>query len=137
MSEYQAAHRRAYCAAGTALGNRIGLFANNTRIDTTPSSVFGDTAWGAPVDINEPRDPKQPAHATNNPNVDKAQSTGSTVTITIPAGTVANGTVINRYGVFNGATLLRTEELSMSLVINDGSQVAQVDVTPRHKFRGE
>ncbi|BDY33147.1 hypothetical protein [Mycolicibacterium mageritense] len=125
MSEYQAAHRRACCAAITALGNRIGLYAGSTRIDTTPaSSVYADTTWGAPTDITES-------------SIAKAQSVGSTVTITVPANTVTNGTVINRYGIFNGATLLRTEALPISLTINDGSQAFQVDVTPTFKYRGE
>ncbi|MGA5542691.1 hypothetical protein ACPCIR_12635 [Mycobacterium sp. NPDC051198] len=133
MSEYQAAHRRACCAAITALGGRIGLFYGATRVGT----VYADTTWAAPVDINEPRDPSQPYHATNNPNVDKASSTGSGVTISVTASTVPNGTVINRYGIFNGTTLLRTEALPISLTINDGSQPFQVDVTPTFKYRGE
>lgn len=133
MSEYQAAHRRACCAVITELGNRIGLFANNTRVGI----VYADSTWGAPVDITEPRDASQPHHATDNPNVPKAQSTGSPVTITVPPGTVANGTVINRYGIFDGSTLLRTEALPVSLTVNDGSQQVQVDVTPRFKYRGE
>lgn len=132
MSEYQAAHRRSCCAAITALGNRIGLYAGATRVGT----VYADTTWATPVDINEPRDTSQPFHATNNPNIDKAASTGSTVTITIPAGTVANGTVINRYGVFNGGTLLRTEALPILITISDGSQELKIDVTPTLKFWG-
>lgn len=120
MSEYQAAHRRGCCAAITALGVRIGLYAGATRVGT----VYADTTWAAPVDVTES-------------GVDKAQSTGSQVTITIPGGTVANGTVINRYGVFNGTTLLRTEALPVSLTVNDGSQQVQVDVTPIFKYRGE
>ncbi|QFG08879.1 hypothetical protein PBI_MALAGASYROSE_29 [Mycobacterium phage MalagasyRose] len=124
MSEYQAAHRRGCCAAITALGNRIGLYAGSTRVGT----VFADTTWAAPVDITE----DTPAVGTA-----KAQSTGSQVTITVPGGTVANGTLINRYGVFNGSTLLRTEALPVSLTVNDGSQQVQVDVTPVFKYRGE
>ena len=120
MSTYDPAHRRACCAAITALGNRIGLYANTTRGGT----VYADTTWAAPVDVTE---------AT----VDKASSTGSTVTITIPGGTVSNGTVINRYGILNGTTLLRTEALPVSLTVNDGSQAVQVDVTPVFKYRGE
>lgn len=120
MSEYQAAHRRACCAAITALGNRIGLYAGSTRVGT----VFGDTTWGTPTDVNEG-------------GIDKAQSIGSMTTITIPGGTVANGTIINRYGIFNGSTLLRTEALPVSLTVNDGSQSLQVDVIPSFKYRGE
>ncbi|WP_301119565.1 hypothetical protein [Mycolicibacterium fortuitum] len=120
MSVYQAAHRRACCAAITALGNRLGLYANTTRVGT----AFGDTTWAAPVDLTEG-------------GVDKAASTGSTVTITVPGGTVANGTVIDRYGVFNGTTLLRTEALPFTIVVNDGSQELKVDVTPTFKYRGE
>lgn len=120
MSEYQAAHRRGCCAAITALGTRIGLYANTTRVGT----VYADTTWATPVDINES-------------GIDKAASTGTQVTITIPGGTVTNGTVINRYGIFNGTTLLRTEALPVSMTINDGSQALQVDVTPTFKYRGE
>ncbi len=119
MSEYQAAHRRACCAAITNLGNRIGLFAGSTRVGT----AYADTTWATPVDVTES-------------SIDKASSTGSLVTISVPASTVANGTVINRYGVFNGATLLRTEALPVSLTVNDGSQPLQVDVTPIFKFWG-
>lgn len=131
MSEYQGAHRRACCAAITALGNRIGLFAGSTRVGT----AYADTTWTTPVDINEAINPAQPVSGTN-PAIDKASSTGSLVTISVPGGTVANGTVINRYGVFNGATLLRTEALPVSLTVNDGSQPLQVDVTPTFKFWG-
>ncbi|AAN12584.1 gp23 [Mycobacterium phage Che9c] len=120
MSEYQAAHRRACAEVITALGNRIGLYAGSTRVGT----VSADTTWGAAADITEG-------------GIDKAQVTGSTVTITIPGGTVSNGTAIDRYGIHNGSTLLRTEELPVSLVINDGSQEAQVQITPRFKYRGE
>lgn len=119
MSEYQGAQRRACCAAITALGNRIGLFAGSTRVGT----AYADTTWATPVDVTES-------------GIDKASSTGSLVTISVPGGTVANGTVINRYGVFNGATLLRTETLPVSLTVNDGSQPLQVDVTPTFKFWG-
>lgn len=120
MSVYQAAHRRACCAAITALGNRIGLYAGATRVGT----VYADTNWAAPVDLTEG-------------GVDKAASTGSAVTITVPGGTVANGTVINGYGIFNGTTLLRTEALPVSITVNDGSQPLQLDVTPTFKYRGE
>lgn len=133
MSEYQAAHRRACCAAITALGNRIGLFYGSTRVGT----VYADTTWATPVDISEPRDASQAYNATTNPNVPKASSSGSTVTITVPPSTVANGTVIDRYGVFNGTTLLRTEVMPISLIVNDGSKQAQIDVTPTFVYRGE
>ena len=120
MSTYQPAHRIACCAAITALGNTIGLYAGATRVGT----VSGTTTWGTPTNINEG-------------GFDKAQSVGSTVSLTIPAGTVANATVINGYGIFNGSTLLRQETLPVSLTINDGSQSVQVDVTPTFKYRGE
>lgn len=118
--EYDAAHRRACCAAITALGNRIGLYAGVTRVGT----VYADTSWGTPVD-------------GSGGDAGKAVSTGSKVTITVPASTVSNGTTITRYGIFNGATLLRTNDLPVSLVVNDGSQAFQVDVTPTFKYRGE
>lgn len=115
--QYVAAHRRACAQAVTALGNRIGLFYGATRVGT----VYADSAWGTAVD------------GANN----YAEVTGSTVTITIPGGTVPNGTVINRYGVFNGTTLLRTNDLPVSLTVNDGSQTLQVDVTPTYRYKGE
>lgn len=117
---YQAAHRRAAAAAVTALGNRIGLYVGATRVGT----VFADTTWSAPVDD------------TYSGNA-VAKSTGSTVTITVPASTVASGTVINKYGIHNGTTLLRTQDLPVSLVVNDGSQSFDVDLTPVFMYRGE
>ncbi|HJT92784.1 MAG TPA: hypothetical protein VJ777_12690 [Mycobacterium sp.] len=132
MSTYNPAHRRACCAAITALGNRIGLYAGTTRVGT----VFGDTTWATPTDVNEPVDPSKPFNATTNPNIDKAASTGSTVTISVPGATVANGTVIDGYGIFNGSTLLRTQALSVTLTVSDGSQSLQIDVTPTFKFWG-
>ncbi|OBC11447.1 hypothetical protein A5784_35215 [Mycobacterium sp. 852013-50091_SCH5140682] len=132
MSVYQDAHRNACANAIVALGARIGLYAGGTRVGT----VYADTTWGAAAKISEAINPAQPVSGSN-PVVDKAQSVGSTVTISVPASTVANGTVIDRYGVFNGTTLLRTEALPISLTINDGSQAFQVDVTPTYKYRGE
>lgn len=80
-----------------------------------PRMVSGDTGVGA----------------------DKAVATGSKVTITVPASTVPNGTTINRYGIFNGSTLLRTNDLPISLVVNQNTDAFQVDVTPVFKYRGE
>lgn len=120
MTVYEAAHRRACAQAITALGNRIGLYTGATRVGT----VYADTTWGAATDITEG-------------GIAKAQVTGSTVTITIPGGTVANGAVVDGYGIFNGTTLLRRNTLPVSLTINDGSQQVQVDVTPVFKYRGE
>ncbi|AMQ66966.1 hypothetical protein SEA_BIPPER_30 [Mycobacterium phage Bipper] len=132
MSVYQPAHRRAACAAITALGNRVGLYYGTTRVGT----AYADTTWAAPTDINEPINPALPVSGSN-PNVDKAQSVGSAVTISVPANTVPNGTVIDRYGIHNGTTLLRTEALPIALVINDGTQAFSADVTPKFKYRGE
>ena len=120
MSVYQDAHRNACANAIVALGNRIGLYYGSTRVGT----VYADTTWGAAVKVTES-------------SVDKAACTGSTVTISVPASTVADGTVIDGYGVFNGSTLLRREVLPISLTINDGSQAFQVDITPTFKYRGE
>ncbi|AXH70427.1 hypothetical protein HOT75_gp039 [Gordonia phage Daredevil] len=119
-STYSDAHRNACANAICALGNRIGLYVGSTRVGT----VYADTTWAAAVKVTES-------------SVDKAQSTGSTVTITVPAGTVANGTVINKFGVHNGSTLLRTEDLPLSLTVNDGGQAFSVDITPIFKYRGE
>ena len=132
-SVYTDAHRNACAAAIAALGNRIGLYYGSTRVGT----VFADTTWGAAAKITEPVDATQPFHATTNPNVDKARVNGTAVTLTIPPGTVPNNTTINRYGIHNGTTLLRTMDLPVSLIVNDGGQQVQVDVTPVFKYRGE
>lgn len=113
-------HRNACANAIVALGNRIGLYVGTTRV----GSVYADTTWGGAVKVTES-------------GIDKAQCTGSTVTITVPANTVAAGTVINKYGVFNGSTLLRTEDLPVSLTVNDAAQAFNVDITPIFKYRGE
>ncbi|MGZ9829849.1 hypothetical protein ACXYTP_23330 [Tsukamurella ocularis] len=115
---YTDPHGIACCAAITALGNRIGLYANATRAGT----AYADTTWGTP---------------TKNTvgSIDWYQSAGSKATITIPGGTVANGTVITHYGVHNGTTLLRRVELPVALTINDGSQAVTVDVTPTYRYR--
>lgn len=133
MSEYQPAHRRSACAAITALGNRVGLYYGNTRVGT----AYADTTWGEPTDISEPIDPTLPADPVENPTVVKAQSVGSTVTIAVPANAVPNGTVIDRYGIHNGTTLLRSEKLSIAMIINDASQAFSAEVTPKFKYRGE
>lgn len=133
MSVYADAHRNACANAITALGNRIGLYYGSTRVGT----VYADTTWGAAVKVTEPRDASQPFNATTNPNVDKAVATGTTVTISVPAIPLPNGTVIDGYGIFNGTTLLRRSDLPISLTINDGSQPFSVDVTPTFKYRGE
>jgi len=88
------------------------------------------------VDINEPVDPAQPSDPVTNPNIDKAAATGSTVTITVPAATVANGTAIDTYAIFNGTTLLRTQTLPVTLTVNDNTQPLQIDVTPTFSFWG-
>lgn len=118
--EYQAAHRRACAQAITALGNRIGLYAGANRVGT----VYADTTWGTAAD-------------GAGGDADRAVVTGSKVTITVPASTVSNGTTITRYGIFSGSTLLRTNDLPVSMVVNDASQAFQVDVTPVFKYRGE
>lgn len=117
---YSDAHRNACANAIAALGNRIGLYVGTTRVGT----VYADTTWAAAVKVTES-------------GTDKASTTGSKVTITVPGGTVANGTVINKYGVHNGSTLLRTQDLPVSLTVNDGAQAFDVDVTPVFKYRGE
>jgi hypothetical protein len=116
---YQSAHVKACANAITALGNRIGLYVGSTRVGT----VFADTTWGAAVD-------------GAGGDAGKGVATGSLVTITVPGGTVSNGTVINKYGIHNGSTLLRTQDLSVSLTVADGSQAFSVDVTPVFKYSG-
>lgn len=118
-AEYEDAHLIACANAITNLGNRIGLYYGNTRVGT----VYADTTWGTATAITES-------------STRKGQRTGSTVTINVPASTVPNGTVIDKYAVFNGTTLLRKQTLPVSLTVNDGSQAFSVDVTPLFKYSG-
>lgn len=118
---YEDAHLLAAATAVTNLGNRIGLFATNTKVGGAGVAV-ADTTWAAATKVNDG-------------GVDYGQREGSTVTITIPPGTVANGTTINRYGIFNGTTLLRKVDLPISLVVNDGSQEVKMDVKPIYRYR--
>lgn len=117
---YTDAHRNACCSAVTALGAVIGLYAGSNRVGT----VAATTTWGAPAKATEG-------------GYDWAKSVGSLVTLTVPAGTVANGTVVDGYGVHSGTTLLRRQTLPVALTVNDGSQSFQVDVTPVYRYRGE
>ncbi|UYL86880.1 hypothetical protein SEA_RAVENCO17_27 [Gordonia phage RavenCo17] len=118
MANYQDAHLLAATAAITALGNRIGLYVGGTRVGT----VYVDTSWGAPEKVTED-------------GFVWGKATGSAGTITVPGGTLSNGAVIDRYGILNGSTLLRTEALPVALTINDGSQSFSVDVTPIFRLR--
>jgi len=119
MSVYNDAHLLGCANAITALGNRIGLYAGSTRV----GSVYADTTWGGAAKVTED-------------GFTWGKSTGSAVTINVPASTVSNGTVIDGYGVFSGSTLLRRETLPISLTVNDGSQAFAVDVTPIYRYRG-
>ena len=118
-SIYEDAHFLACCNAQTALGNRIGLYKANgaTRVGT----VYTDTTWGGAAKINDG-------------GTVYARSTGSTVTIVVPAGTCSNGDVISHYGVFNGSTLLRRKDLPFSIVVNDATQAVNIDVQPIHQI---
>lgn len=118
-STYTDAHRNACANAIAALGNRVGLYVGATRVGT----VYADTTWGSAAKVTED-------------GYDWAKIIGSTGTITVPGSTVANGTVIDRYGIHNGTTLLRTEALPVALTVNDGSQAFSVDVTPILRYRG-
>lgn len=118
-STYQDAHLLACADAIAALGNRIGLYVGTTRVGT----VYADTTWGSAAKVTED-------------SYTWGKKIGSTVTISVPASTVSNGTVINKYGILNGTTLLRTEDLPVSLTVNDGSQAFSVDVTPILRYRG-
>lgn len=119
MATYQDAHLIACANAIKALGNRIGLYVGATRVGT----VYADTTWGAAAKVTED-------------GFDWGKTIGSTVTITVPGGTVSNGTTIDRYGILNGTTLLRTEALNVSQVVNDGSVSFSIDVTPIFRYRG-
>ncbi|AKJ71823.1 hypothetical protein TIN4_26 [Tsukamurella phage TIN4] len=119
-AEYEDAHLIAAATAITNLGNRIGLFYGNTRVGT----VYTDTTWGT-------------ATAVTDNGERKGRRPGSNVTINVPASTVPNGTVIDKYGVFNGTTLLRKVPLTVSQVVNDGSQAFSIDVTPVYLYEGD
>lgn len=119
MSVYQDPHLLAIANAVGALGNRIGLYAGSTRVGT----VYTDTTWGSAVKVTED-------------GYDWGKITGSAVTISVPASTVSNGTVIDGYGVFNGSTLLRRETLPITMTVNNGSLAFSVDVTPSYRYRG-
>lgn len=117
---YETAHLNASANAITALGNRIGLYlSTGARVGT----VYADTTWGS-------------AAAGSGGDSGKAVATGSTVTITIPASTLANGNVITQYAVFSGTTLLRRVDLPASITVNDATQALQIDVTPVFKYSG-
>lgn len=119
-STYTDAHRNACANAIAALGNRIGLYVGATRVGT----VYADTTWGSAAKVTED-------------GYDWAKIIGSTGTITVPANTLStNGTVIDRYGIHNGSTLLRTEALPVALTINDVTQAFSLDVTPILRYRG-
>ncbi|AXC38106.1 hypothetical protein SEA_MULCH_28 [Gordonia phage Mulch] len=119
-STYTDAHRNACAAAIAALGNRVGLY---TSAGARVGTVFADTTWGAAAKVTED-------------GFDWGKVNGSQVTITVPAGTVADGTQITRYGIHNGTTLLRSEDLPVGLTINDGDVAFSVDVTPSFRYRG-
>ncbi|MFT4128403.1 MAG: hypothetical protein QM662_19505 [Gordonia sp. (in: high G+C Gram-positive bacteria)] len=116
---YTTAHRNACATAIAALGNRVGLYIDTTRVGT----VYVDTTWGTAAEATED-------------GYTWAKITGTTGTITVPAGTVTSGSVINRYGIHSGSTLLRTEALPVSLTVNDSTQAFSVDVTPILRYRG-
>lgn len=102
-----------------ALGNRIGLYlSTGTRVGT----AYADTTWGAAV-------------LSGTGDARKASRTGSEVTVTVPASTVAVGAVITHYGVLNGSTLLRRVDLEpVSLTINRADLPFDVRITPTIEF---
>lgn len=118
VAVYADAHMLACADAIKALGNRVGLYYGSTRVGT----VYADTTWGAAAKVTEDSNTW-------------GKVVGSTVTISVPASTVANGTVIDGYGIFNGTTLLRRELMPLSIVVNDGAQAFTVDVTPIFRYR--
>lgn len=44
--------------------------------------------------------------------------------------------MIDKYAIFNGATLLRKQTLPVALTVNDATQAFNVDVTPVFKYSG-
>lgn len=115
---YADAHLLACADAIKNLGNRIGLYYGSTRVGT----VYADTVWGSAAKVTEDE-------------FVWGKVTGTAATITVPGATVANGTVIDGYGIFNESTLLRRELLPVSLTIGDASQAFSVDVTPIFRYR--
>lgn len=104
-----------------ALGNRIGLYRQN---GTRAGTAFADTTWGA-------------AALSGSGASRKATSTGSEVTVTVPAGVLSAGDVITHYGILNGNTLLRRVDLEpVSLTVNRGDMAVPVRVTPVLEFDG-
>lgn len=112
---YEDGYLTAAADALAALGNRIGLY---TSAGARVGTAYADTTWGT-------------AALSGTAPARIATKTGSKVTITVPASTVANGTVISHYGVHNGTTLLRRVDLKpITITVSDGSQAFTVDVTP-------
>lgn len=120
-TDWTDAHRRAACAAIAALANTIGLLKEDgARVGT----VSGTTTWGTPADHTDG-------------GIVWARSLGSTVALTIPAGTLNNGDTITHYGIYSGSTLLRKRALPFAMVVSDAAQQGLVDVTPQLWFRGD
>lgn len=110
---YEDAHLIDLADYQASKGNRIALFYGDTRVGT----VYADTTWGTSAAVTEG-------------GVRLGRKPGSTVTINVGASVVPNGTIIDRYGVYNGTTLLRKVGLNIAAVVNDGSIAFSVDVTP-------
>lgn len=117
---YTDSHRNDCAAAVTSLGNTIGLYAGSTRVGT----VAATTTWGTPSKVTDS-------------GYTWAKSVGSTVTLTVPGGTLTNNTTIDGYGVHNGTTLLRRNTLPVSLTVGNAAEAFSVDVTPEYWYRGE
>lgn len=101
------------------LGNRIGLY---TSTGARVGTVYTDTTWGTTT-------------LSGSGAARKAEKPGSEVEITVPGGTVPNGTQITQYGVLNGTTLQRRVDLEpLTLTVNDGSKEFKVKVTPKIEF---
>lgn len=114
-NSYEDGYLTAGVNALAALGNRVGLYDDEgDRVGT----AYADTTWGT-------------AALSGSVGSRKAIRTGSKVTVSVPASTVANGTTITHYGIHNGSTLLRKVGLTpISVIVNDGSQAFTIDVTP-------
>ncbi|WFN91464.1 hypothetical protein [Gordonia sihwensis] len=110
-----AAHRKQIADLIASLGAKITFHESDPGttgaglIATTPAS--GTTTWAAATD-----------------NGTESQVQGSAVPLLVPAGKT-----VSHYGIWNGSTFLRGEQLDSSIIVN-GTGPVSVDVTPKFTF---
>ncbi|QDF18614.1 hypothetical protein SEA_PUPPER_128 [Gordonia phage Pupper] len=115
----EASHRRDVCNYIASKGNTIRAHTADpgttgaSAIGTTPASA--PTTWGAAVD-------------GTGPDANKAVSTGSGVSLSVPPNTV-----VTHYSISNGSTFLRGEALTNPITVGAGGAVT-VDIVPQTKY---